>query len=276
MSRISETFKTLARERAGAYIPYVCAGDLSNGFTLDLVKSLCSSGADIVELGLPFSDPIADGPTIQGAMKRSLDGGFRVADMFKTIKGVRSEGIETPIVLMTYHNPVHKMGIGEFCSRLASSGGDAVLVVDLPLEESSELDKEARENSLDVIRLAAPSTSDSRLDAIIERSTGFLYAVSIAGVTGVRSGLPETAVPLIKRITSRTSLPVALGFGISKPEHARAAFSAGAAGVVEGSELISLYLQHSDDRDSGLKAVGAHASSMKSAMVSHSDQSRSA
>jgi tryptophan synthase alpha chain len=268
MSRISETFDSLRRQRAGAYIPYVCAGDLGNGFTLDLIKGLCSSGADLIELGLPFSDPVADGLVIQGAMKRSLDAGFRVADVFKIVKEARSAGFEQPIVLMTYHNPVHKMRIAEFCHRAAGSDADGILVVDLPPEESGELDEESRSNDLDVIRLIAPSTSDERIKMIVSRASGFVYAVSVSGVTGERQGIPETAIPLIRRITAATELPVALGFGISRPEHAHSAFSAGASGVVEGSGLISLY-QRQGDRSSGLESVMSHASAMKRSMTAH-------
>jgi len=265
MSRISERFDELRAERSGAYIPYVCAGDFGNGFTLDLVKGLCSAGADVIELGLPFSDPVADGPTIQAAMKRALDSGFRVADIFKVVRGVRAAGMDQPVVIMTYHNPVHRMGVPKFCRSMAEAGGDGILVVDLPPEESAELDEAARESSLDVIRLIAPSTPESRIRMIVSRASGFVYAVSVAGVTGERSGLPETAVPLIRRTTSATPLPVALGFGISKPEHARAALSAGASGVVEGSALISLY-QRETDRLAARQSVMSHAAAMKRAV----------
>ncbi len=264
MSHISGTFEALAKKGDGAYIPYVCAGDMGYEFTLQLVRTLSSSGADIIELGLPFSDPVADGPTIQGAMKRSLEAGFRVADIFRMIEEIRSNGAEQPIVLMTYLNPVEKMGVAKFCNRLAASGGDAMLVVDLPPEESSELDEAARMNSLDVIRLVAPSTSDGRLGEIVSRTTGFVYAVSVAGVTGERSGLPETALPLIRRVKSRTTLPVALGFGVSKPEHALLAFGAGASGVVEGSALVSIYESSPHE---ALAHVSEHAAAMKRAIT---------
>ena len=267
MSRISGTFDSLSRKRAGAYIPYVCAGDLGNGFTLELISDLCAAGADVIELGVPFSDPVADGPTIQGAMKRSLDAGFKVADVFEIMRQARTSGIEQPFVLMTYHNPVHRMGVSEFCRRLSDAGGDGILVVDLPPEESGELDSAADRNSLDVIRLVAPSTPDERLSMILSKASGFVYAVSVAGVTGERCGLPATAAPLVKRITAGTKLPVALGFGISRPEHARDAHAAGAAGAVEGSGLISIYLPLSSDRAAALGAVKAHASEMKRALM---------
>ncbi len=265
MSRISERFSALKNKREGAYIPYVCAGDLGNEFTEELVEGLCSSGADLVELGLPFSDPVADGPTIQAAMKRSLDSGFRVADAFETVKRVRDAGFEQPIILMTYHNLVHKMRTTEFCKKTSDAGADGLLVVDLPPEESEEIDSAAHDNRLDVIRLVAPSTPPGRLRMIVSKASGFIYAVSVAGVTGERQGLPESAEPLIKRVTEATTLPVALGFGVSRPDHAQTAFKAGAAGVVEGSALISLY-QSQDGRKAALASVMAHAASMKMVM----------
>ncbi len=266
MSRISKTFETLARSRTGAYIPYVCAGDLGYGFTIDLVTRLCSSGADIVELGLPFSDPVADGPTIQGAMKRSLESGFKVAHIFKAIGELRKSGLQAPIVLMTYLNPVERMGVAEFCGKLAESGGDGLLVVDLPFEESLELDESARRAGIDIIRLVAPSTPQSRVKEIVSRTCGFVYAVSVSGVTGERKGLPESALPLIRRIKSETSLPIALGFGVSRPEHASSAIEAGASGVIEGSALISIYQSHALGKGSALDEVSAHASMMKQAL----------
>ncbi len=169
MSGISSAFKSLAGAESGAYIPYVCAGDPDSEFTLDLVNRLCKAGADIIELGLPFSDPVADGPVIQGAMSRSLSAGFKVARIFDTVAAVRDSGLKQPIVIMTYFNPVVKMGVDKFCARLANSGGDAVLVVDLPMEESRELDEAAADYGLDVIRLVAPSTDDERMGLILEK-----------------------------------------------------------------------------------------------------------
>lgn len=264
MSRIREVFRSLDGGDC-AYIPYVCAGDPSPEFTVRLVRTLCDAGADLLELGLPFSDPIADGPTIQGAMMRSLSAGFRVDDIFKIITEVRSGGIRQPIILMTYSNPVLKMGWGRFCERLSSAGADGILVVDLPPEESSELETAAGRCGLDVIRLVAPSTSEERLDEILSKSSGYVYAVSVSGVTGARDSLNTQGLELVRRAASRKVLPVALGFGVSRPEHVRMAISAGASGIVEGSALISTYEKHLDDAERALATVAEHVRDMKSA-----------
>ena len=263
MTRISEAFANA--RGSSAFIPYVCAGDPDKRFTVELVKSLAGAGADIIELGMPFSDPVADGPVIQQAMNRSLAAGFRCSDIFELISDLRKDGVIQPIVVMTYYNPVLRMGVGTFCRRLAEAGADGILPVDLPPEESTELDAAASQHGLDVIRLIAPSTSDSRIDYILSKARGFVYVVSVAGTTGARNELPRSAVELLNRVTSRSKLPVVLGFGISSPEHVRAAMSSGASGVVEGSKLISLYSGNMDDRSRALDAVRAHAFQMKAA-----------
>lgn len=267
MSRIADTFRSLDARGEGAYIPYVCAGDPNADFTNRLVSTLFDSGADIVELGLPFSDPIADGPTIQEAMGRSLSAGLKVNDIFAMVSSIRSSDSKKPIVLMTYFNPVLKMGVEEFSRRLASSGGDGILVVDLPPEESSELEHAVKASSLDLIRLVAPSTSNGRIDEILSSASGYVYAVSVSGVTGARDKLGLSGLELVRRVASRRSLPVALGFGISKPEHVREAMMAGASGVVEGSELISMYARIAGSPDAALEAVSKHAREMKQATV---------
>jgi len=263
MSRISGTFKSLASAGSGAYIPYVCTGDPDMEFTMELVNSLCRAGADIIELGLPFSDPIADGPVIQGAMSRALSAGFKVTRLFETVTAIRSSGLRLPIVLMTYYNPVVRMGVGAFCTRLAKAGGDAVLVVDLPIEESRELDEAAADYGLDVIKLVAPSTDDERMDRILEKTSGFAYAVSAAGTTGSREKLASSALSLLSRMRPRSQIPIAIGFGISYPDQVRQAMLAGASGVVEGSALISIYSEEKKSKALGL--IEKHAREMKAA-----------
>jgi tryptophan synthase alpha chain len=265
MSRIAEAFQRLSEEGSGAYIPYVCAGDPDKEFTLSLATRLLDSGADILELGVPFSDPVADGPVIQDAMQRSLQNSFRVAEVFEIVESIRRMGYSQPVVLMTYCNPVLRMGIADFCSRAARSGADAILMVDMPLEESEALDSHAKENALDVIRLVSPSTTDARIDELVSRGSGFLYAVSVSGVTGARASLPESARLLLGRLSRVKSLPVVLGFGISSPDHVRQAIAAGARGVVEGSAIVSLYGSLLNECESALEAVAQHASAMKTA-----------
>ena len=267
MTRIADTFRSLDARGEGAYIPYVCAGDPSPEFTIRLVKTLFDSGADIIELGLPFSDPIADGPTIQAAMGRSLSAGLKVKDVFAIMSSIRASDPNRPIVLMTYFNPVMRMGVDEFCRRLATAGGDGILVVDVPPEESSELEDATKANSLDIIRLVAPSTQEERIDEILSKASGYVYAVSVSGVTGARDKLGSAGLELVSRVASRGVLPVALGFGISRPEHVRQAISAGASGVVEGSGLISVYSKNQGSEDSSLLAISEHAREMKAATV---------
>jgi tryptophan synthase alpha chain len=265
MSAIEDTFRRLSDNRSGGYIPYLCAGDPDCQFTIELARRMCRAGADILELGIPFSDPVADGPVIQEAMLRSLSAGFRVHDIFEILSTLRGEGFKQPVVVMSYFNPILKFGIARFLKHLAEAGGDGILVVDLPMEESAELDLEARALGLDVIRLVAPNTRDERIDTILAKTSGFAYLVSVAGVTGARELLADSTGDLVRRVTSRSSAPVALGFGISRPEHVRMAISAGAAAVVEGSGLVSTYAGLLNDRGNALDQVERHAREMKSA-----------
>jgi len=168
---------------------------------------------------------------------------------------------------MTYYNPVLRLGVGPFCRALSDAGADGVLVVDLPPEESEELDAAASASGLDVIRLVAPSTPDSRLDLILAKSSGFVYAVSVAGTTGARELLPPSAKELLARTVPRSRLPVALGFGISVPEHVRLALEAGASGVVVGSKLVSIYSDCSGDGGDGIARAAAFARTMKAAAI---------
>jgi len=265
LSRLEKTFESLRQSGSGAFIPYVCAGDPDKAFTVELVEALLRAGADIVELGMPFSDPVADGPVIQKSMQRSLLGGFKTADVIDTISALRSRGMTQPIVVMTYYNPVLRFGVDTFCKRIAEAGADGILVVDLPLEESRELEAVADNCGLDIIRLVAPSTSDARIDAILSKSSGFVYAVSVSGTTGARSELPKSAELLLKRVVRRSQLPVALGFGISGPQHVRSALEAGASGVVVGSKLISVYSDRPGSRSESIAKIERFGEDMKTA-----------
>ena len=266
MSRIDETFESLKRSGEGAYIPYLCCGDMGTEFTVRMAKRLTNAGADVIELGLPFSDPLADGPTIQSAMVRALSSGFRTQTLFDTISSIRSEGVKTPIVVMTYYNPIVRKGIEEFCTELSKVDANGVLAVDLPIEESSELDEAAADNNLDAIRLIAPTTDDARAEQIMDMATGFVYAVSVSGVTGAKDSLPNTALTLLSRLKRiDRSVPVALGFGISNRKQVTDAIAAGASGVVEGSALIDIYSRQSQDEDALLEQVGRHSAEIKDA-----------
>ncbi|MBE0518587.1 MAG: tryptophan synthase subunit alpha [Thermoplasmata archaeon] len=268
MSRLAETFSELERRGSCAYIPYICAGDPDLNFTAELVRTLDKSGADIFEIGLPFSDPIADGPVIQAAMKRSLAAGFRTKKVFELISDLRKSSVSKPFVVMSYFNPIFKYGVERFCESLSSSGGDALLVVDLPPEESQCLRDHCRNAGLDIIRLITPTTEESRLDYLLSDASGYVYAVSVAGTTGQRDNVHSNVPSLIEKIRGKTDLPIAIGFGISRPEHVRLAVSMGSSGVIEGSQLASMYSEDLDDRDRALRNISEHAESMKSSTKS--------
>jgi tryptophan synthase alpha chain len=265
MTGISEAFKKLKSSDEGAYIPYICAGDPNIGFSLSLMKALSEAGADIFELGIPFSDPIADGPLIQGAMQRSIRGGFQTSQLFELISSARTAGLNQPIVVMAYYNSIMQAGVAKFCAKLRESGGNGILVVDLLPEDSAELDAAAAKNDLDIIRLIATSTSEERVDMILSKASGFAYVVSVAGTTGVRKEIPKSAFDAVKRITKKSRVPLALGFGISSPGDVRSAIKAGASAAVEGSKLVAIYSEIIDDETKALEEVGKHSAEMKAA-----------
>ena len=266
MSGIKRVFASLSEKKEGAYIPYLCTGDPNPTFSLNMMETLCESGADIIELGMPFSDPMADGPLLQEAMNRSLKGSFRAELLFEMIENLRGAGLDQPVVVMGYYNIVHNMGEEEFCRRLSEAGGDGAIVVDLPIEENSNLDERCIENGIDLVNLISPNTSLNRRQMILERSRGYAYLVSVAGVTGPRDVLSERTLKMVEEITSTSPLPIALGFGISNPDQARAAFEHGASGIVEGSSIAAIYSSHLKDMESALRALGNHARSMKRAL----------
>lgn len=240
MSRIDEKFRELEAKYEGALIGYLTLGDPDIEGSVELVKSLCKH-ADIVELGIPFSDPIADGPTIQAAIDRALKSGTTTEKCFEAVEGLRSEGIENPFVFMTYYNIVLQYGEESFVRRCSRAGVDGVLVSDLPVEEADSLVKLCRKYGVDMVFLIAPTTTGERLKKILKKASGFIYLVSILGTTGTRESLQEETIEktgwALKHIKS---LPLAVGFGISKPEHVRAIVEAGAQGVVVGSAFVRL------------------------------------
>lgn len=253
-----------------AFMPYVCCGDPSAEFTVKLVETLVANGADAVELGIPFSDPIADGKTIQAASTRSLENGMTPEKALKVIKKLREKGIEIPIVVMAYYNIIYANGTGSFLKSAKEAGADGLIVPDVPLEESEELRKNCESNGLDLVYLVTPNCPDERLKLIAERSKGFLYAVSVLGTTGARSEVSQDALNLIKRGKAATELPLVIGFGVSTPEHAEQYAKAGARGVIVGSHLVSIYSRHLEsgklDEEKALGEASGFTKSMKEAL----------
>ncbi len=221
-----------------ALITFITAGDPHPKATLDFMLSL-ERYVNVIELGIPFSDPMADGETIQRANVRALKAGTKIEDVFNIIREFR-EHSDKPIVLMTYYNPVYRMGVEKFIKRAKDSGSSGMIVVDLPLEESREYLKICNRYGMGTIFLAAPNTSDDRLKAIDEASSFFVYLISLYGTTGARDQIPETAFNLLRRAKRACRKPLAVGFGVSSPDHVASLIGEGADGIVVGSALISI------------------------------------
>ncbi len=246
MSRLAATFDALDRP---ALIPFLMAGDPDLQTSRRLLRAAASVG-DIVEIGIPFSDPIADGPTIQRAGQRALARGTTLQDVLALVRALRSDSA-VPIVLLTYVNPVVQYGVEGFCSDVRAAGVDGIVVPDLPADEADMLIPPARIAGLDTIFLVAPTTSESRVRLAAERSRGFLYCVSLTGVTGARTQVPPDVEALVGRVKSLSALPVCVGFGVSTPEQAEA-IGRLADGVIVGSALVDLVERSGPDAESTL------------------------
>ena len=237
MGRISDTFARLDAAHKKAFVAYVMAGDPGFEASREIVLGLPSAGVDIIELGLPFTDPMADGPTIQLAGQRALAAGQTLGRTLDIARALRATGDQTPIVLMGYYNPIHSRGVPRFLQEAREAGIDGLIVVDLPPEEDDELCLPARAAGIDFIRLATPTTDDQRLPAVLRNSSGFVYYVSITGITGAAAASAEAVAPEVARIKAATDLPVIVGFGIRTPEAARD-IAAVADGCVVGSAIV--------------------------------------
>jgi tryptophan synthase alpha chain len=235
-TRISRRFAELASSGDLGLIAYITAGDPSLDATREIVLAAAEAGADIIELGVPFSDPLADGPTIQRASERSLRAGTTLAGVLELVAAIRRES-EVPLVLFSYYNPVLQMGLEKFAARAAAAGADGVLITDLTPEEAGDYRAALRANGMDTIFLAAPTTTDARFKTIAEATTGFLYLISRTGVTGAREAMPEDLPALVRRARHATKLPLAIGFGISLPGHVSILGGLADAAVV-GSALV--------------------------------------
>jgi len=264
MSRIAETFANLRRDRRPGLVTYTTAGDHDLGRSADILKSLDRAGADVLEVGVPFSDPLADGPVIQRATERALAAGTTLAAVLDLVKSVRDD-VKAPIVIFSYANPLLRMGLPEFASRAAAAGVDGVLVLDLPIEEAVEFRSVLAANGLDTIFLLSPTTTDARIKKAAELGRGFLYGISRLGVTGARDRVASGAEAMVRRIRQHTAMPIALGFGISRPEHvAEVGLYADAA--VVGSALVSLIAEASGSPRL-LEQVESYVRDLKSACV---------
>jgi len=265
VSRITKRFAELRSTQRAALIPFLTAGDPAVDATVPLMHDLVAAGADLLELSIPFSDPMADGPVIQRASERALERGMYTEQVFSAVADFRRRDNETPVVLMGYLNPIEVMGYHAFAQAAAKAGADGCIVVDLPPEEGADLNQELRQQGIDPVFLLAPTTTKQRMRTICEAASGFIYYVSLRGVTGAANlDLTEVRARLAD-IRSCTELPVGVGFGINGPE-AAAQVAAFADAVIVGSAVMRIVEQHQDDIAVARREVGAFVASLRQAI----------
>lgn len=245
MSRIDHRFSVLRQEGRAALVTFITAGDPDSDTSLAALKALPEAGADIIEIGMPFTDPMADGPAIQLAAQRALKSGQTLARTLELVRAFRKDNADTPVILMGYYNPIYIYGVDRFLVDAKAAGVDGFIVVDLPPEEDSELCLPSLKAGLAFIRLATPTTDDKRLPTVLANTSGFVYYVSITGVTGTAVPDFDAVADSVARIKRHTDLPVVVGFGVRTGEHA-AAIARGADGVVVGSAIVETLRQSLD------------------------------
>jgi tryptophan synthase alpha chain len=236
-TRIDARFAELAKQGRSAFVTFLMAGDPDPKTSLDILKALPKAGADVIEIGMPFTDPMADGPSIQAAGLRALKAGMTLKKTLEMVRGFRKDDNTTPLVLMGYYNPIYIYGVDKFLADAKSAGVDGLIIVDLPPEEDTELCIPAMKAGLNFIRLATPTTDDKRLPAVLANTSGFVYYVSITGITGSASADSTAVGEAVARIKRHTKLPVCVGFGIRTPDAARA-IAENANGAVVGTALV--------------------------------------
>ncbi|MFM9842923.1 MAG: tryptophan synthase subunit alpha [Dongiaceae bacterium] len=235
--RIAKRFARLKQEGRGGLVTFVTAGDPDFDTSLEILQGLPAAGADVIELGMPFSDPMADGPAIQASSLRALNSGMTLKKTLELARRFRAGEAETPLIMMGYYNPIYQYGVDRFLAHFKAAGGDGLIIVDLPPEEDDELCLPALKAGVNFIRLATPTTDDKRLPKVLSNTSGFVYYVSIMGITGTRSAAEGDVSAAVQRLKRHTDLPVAVGFGIRTPEQAAAVARVADAAVV-GSALV--------------------------------------
>ncbi|MBD2509229.1 tryptophan synthase subunit alpha [Nostoc sp. ATCC 53789] len=263
MTAISDCFETLGRNHECALIPFITAGDPDLETTAKALQVLDQNGADIIELGIPYSDPLADGPVIQAAATRALQRGTKLEHVLEMLQGITPK-LRSPIVLFIYYNPILHRGIDKFLQEIAAAGVAGLVVPDLPLEEAAGLLEPAKEMGIDVILLVAPTSDAKRIEAIAHSSQGFIYLVSVTGVTGMRSQLENRVSDLLKQIRGVTEKPIGVGFGISEAAQARQVKEWGADAAIVGSAVVKRLAEGTPEQ--GLNAIAQFCQSLKAAI----------
>ena len=260
---VADRFQQLKQKSECAFIPFITAGDPDLATTAKALEVLANNGADTIELGVPYSDPLADGPTIQAAATRALQKGVQLEDVLDIVKDAVGK-IDVPIILFTYYNPIYYRGIESFLKQIKSAGVSGLVVPDLPLEEAENLLNFAQKIGIEVILLVAPTSSTERINAIAAKSQGFIYLVSVTGVTGMRSEMAEGVKDLIANLHSATDKPIGVGFGISAPEQAKQVKDWGADAVIVGSAIVKRLAENTPE--AGLEAIAKFCQALKQAI----------
>ena len=260
-------FERAKAKKEGAFIPFVVAGDPDFETSLEIVKVFVENGADALEIGFPFSDPVADGPTVQLADIRALEAGMTAERGFEFIRRIR-EFTDIPVGVLTYYNLIYKMGLNKFYEMARENGANAILAADLPPEEAGDALEAAQKNGVQQIFMAAQTTSNERLQEITKMCSGFLYVVAVMGITGARAEVKTTTVDLIKRIKSHSDIPISVGFGISKPKHVKEVINAGADGAIVASAILNIITENLENKEKMLQKVGEFCAELKEATKS--------
>lgn len=266
-----KTYKQLFGElKRAALIPFFVIGDPDFDTSLEIVKKAIDSGADVLELGIPFSDPIADGPTIQKADIRALQSGLNLKKALDFIGRVKQYK-DVPIGLLMYYNLIYQYGVEKFFSDFHKAGVNSVLIADLSIDDVGEIEEPALSAGLETVFMVTPNTETQRMKLIASKTTGFIYTVSLLGVTGSRDCLSDSVEKLVARLKAITEVPVCVGFGISKPQHAAAVAAAGADGVIIGSKIVKFIEQNLDDKQKMLAEISAFITEVKAAIENNSN-----
>ena len=259
MGKYNDLFKRLNR---AALIPFFVIGDPDEETSLEVIKSAIDAGADVLELGIPFSDPVADGPTIQKADIRAMESGMTPAKALAFIKKI-TDYKPLPIGLLVYYNLIYQYGVAKFFTDFKAVGGTSVLVADLSIDDADEIAPAAETAGLETVFMVTPNTTDERIKIVAQRTTGFIYTVSLMGTTGTREGLSDKVKPLVTRLKKLTDKPICVGFGISTPEHARQVADTGADGVIIGSRIVKFIEENLNNTDAMKKEIDLFIQSVK-------------
>ena len=252
---LEDKFRELEAKGEGAHMPHVYYGDPHEEFSLKLIETLVENGADILEFGIPFSDPTADGPTFQAVCERALENGMTPSRCIEGMRKLRARGIDKPIVVTTYYNIPYVMGVGKFLDKIKEAGAQAIIVPNVPVEEADVLLAEGKRSKIHPIFLIAPTTTEDRLKKIADIASGFLYVVGVEGVTGVRESLGGSTLKLVKRVRRHTDMPLLAGFGISNRQQASAVVAAGADGAIAGSAYARVYERNIETPEATLPQI---------------------